>query len=68
MENSPPGIHAIPAGAFVGCGSVFGTVGPKELAAGVAGIEDVGGAGADAAGVGITGAASAVWASAVRQK
>jgi hypothetical protein len=72
MENSPPGIHVIPAGAFSGCGSVFGTVGPKELlAAGVAdvgiaaGVADAGVVGADASGAG---AAAAVWLGAVRQK
>ena len=28
-ENSPPGIHTIPSGAFVGGGARFGTVGAK---------------------------------------
>src|SRR5450755_3562019 len=31
MENSPPGIHAIPAGVFAGGASLLGTVGPKPL-------------------------------------
>jgi hypothetical protein len=31
MENSPPGIQTIPAGAGLGAGLVFGIVGPKLL-------------------------------------
>jgi len=31
IENSPPGIHTIPAGARRGAVAVFGTVGPKVL-------------------------------------
>jgi len=75
MENSPPGIQAIPGGAFSGCGSVFGTVGPKELlAAGMvdegvaAGVVDAGTVGADDSGTGVAGAAAAMWLCAVRQK
>ena len=43
MENSPPGIHTMPAGAFVGAGAVLGTVGANgEVLA--AGAEKVGAA------------------------
>jgi len=40
MENSPPGIHTMPAGAFVGAGAVLGTVGAngEVLAAGAVSI------------------------------
>ena len=31
MENSPPGIHTIPAGVFAGGTSLLGTVGPKPF-------------------------------------
>src|ERR1700690_1721646 len=37
MENSPPGIHAMPSGAFVGAGVLLGMVGAKADAARLAG-------------------------------
>ena len=30
MENSPPGIHTMPSGAFAGAGVLLGTVGVKS--------------------------------------
>src|ERR1019366_2112837 len=37
IENSPPGIHTMPAGAVVGAGIGLGIVGAKAGAAGLAG-------------------------------
>ena len=38
IENSPPGIHTIPAGAFLGAGVGFGIVGAKGETAAPAAI------------------------------
>jgi len=34
MENSPPGIHAMPSGVLAGAGVAFGIVGMKFVAGG----------------------------------
>src|SRR5271165_995183 len=39
IENSPPGIHAIPAGAGVGAFAVLATVGPKPAVVGGAVVD-----------------------------